>query len=252
MKCTWLLALTFLALLEGCETTKEITIEASTGGTMVTTTDLSGLIGMAKMSGKSEEMEKMGEQKIDTTLSLAKYADSLEGMTAEEKALISSGKIHFQMDMAAEKFLFRVELPFSTPDQIGRLDKLSSTMMSAAMKKIIAKSAGGETELPGGKDLPGSSLDAYFDMTYSASLIEKKLNKVKYATVADDQGMAALKEMSGSGLGSSTLIINLPRPAVKAEGKNLTLSEDRKKVTITGGMEDFFDDATALEFRVEY
>ena len=53
---------------------------------MVTTTDLSGLIGMAKMSGeKVKRWKKMGEQKKIRPFPSLKYADSLEGMTAEEK-----------------------------------------------------------------------------------------------------------------------------------------------------------------------
>ena len=45
---------------------------------------------------------------------------------------------------------------------------------------------------------------------------------------------------------------NLPKPAKKAEGKNVKLSEDKKKVTITTSAEDFFEDVSKLEFRIEY
>lgn len=54
------------------------------------------------------------------------------------------------------------------------------------------------------------------------------------------------------GIGNSTLIINLPKPAKKTEGKNVKLSDDKKKVTITSSAEDFFDDAAGLEFKIEY
>ncbi len=65
--------------------------------------------------------------------------------------------------------------------------------------------------------------------------------------------MQSLKEMAGQGMPmNTTLIYNLPKPAKKAEGKNVKLSEDKKKVTITSSVDDFFDDVTKLEFKIEY
>jgi hypothetical protein len=50
----------------------------------------------------------------------------------------------------------------------------------------------------------------------------------------------------------STMIINLPRPAEKAEGKNLKLSEDKLKVTVLSSLDDFFDNPESLEFKIKY
>ena len=41
-----------LLILSSCDTTREITLNENGSGTLVTTTDMSGLIGIAKMSGK--------------------------------------------------------------------------------------------------------------------------------------------------------------------------------------------------------
>ena len=70
--------------------------------------------------------------------------------------------------------------------------------------------------------------------------------------VGDDEGMKAMKEMSTMGVGNSKLILYLPSPVKKAEGKSVTVSEDKKTVTIMSSMEDFFDDGKSLEFRIEY
>jgi hypothetical protein len=239
-------------LLSSCETTREITFTDSDKGTMVTTTDMSGLIGLAKMSGQGKDLNDLNDKKIDTTMSMAAIADSIEGLSAEDKALVKKGTLSFKMNLADEKFLFKVELPFNNADQIGKLDQLSSKMMQNAVKKIMAKNEGSDSSMMSGNDLPSGSIDEYFTTTYAKGLIEKKLNKEKYANVGSDDALKGLKEMSGAGIGNSTLIINLPRAAKKAEGKNLKLSDDKKKVTITSSMEDFFDDATELEFRIEY
>jgi hypothetical protein len=239
-------------LMTGCETTREISLNKDNSGTLTTITDMSSLIGMAKMSGKSNEMDKLGES-MDTTVSLDKLADSLADITDEEKALVKKGKIGLQMNVPDNKLIIKVEFPFSDPAQINKLDKLSSKLLQRTLTKQLA-GAGGDSalsDIPGG-DMPQGSIEDYFITTYSKGIIEKKLNKEKYANAENDAGMKSLKEMSEMGMGNSTLIINLPRPAKKAEGKNVKLSDDKKKVVITNSAEDFFDDATTLEFRIEY
>ena len=47
-------------------------------------------------------------------------------------------------------------------------------------------------------------------------------------------------------------IINLPKPAKKAEGKGVKLSDDKKKITIEGTLDDFFEDPSQFEYEIEY
>jgi hypothetical protein len=62
-----------------------------------------------------------------------------------------------------------------------------------------------------------------------------------------------MKEMASQGMSQATkIIIHLPSPAKKAEGVGVSLSEDKKTVTINESMEDFFDDGKKLEFLIEY
>jgi hypothetical protein len=257
MKKFLLLSLITVSLfIAGCESTREITLNTNGSGLLVTTTDMSGIIGMAKMAGQDKEMDKIDKDVIDTTISLNTLADSLKDLSAEDKALVKKGKLRFQMNMKEDKFIITVESPFTDPAQIAQLDKLSSQVLLQSVKKQM--DAGGDSAtagipgMPGGNDLPKGSVEDYFTMTYSKGLIEKKLNKEKYAKVGEDEGMQGLKQMSSMGAGNTTLIINLPRPAKKAEGKNVKLSEDKKKVTITNSADDFFDDAAVMEFKIEY
>jgi hypothetical protein len=239
----------------GCETTREISLNKDGSGTLVTTMDMSGMIGMAKMAGQGkEEMEKLEEQAIDTTVSLDRIADSLKDISTEEKALVKKGKLALQMDFKEDKFITKLEFPFSDPGQINKLDQISSKVIQDAVKKQMTAAAkdSAEAGIPGAGNMLEGSIEDYFVTTYSKGIIEKKLVKEKYDSVGSDESMKALKEMTAMGVGNSTLIINLPRPAIKAEGKNVKLSDDKKKVTITANAEDFFDDATQLEFRIEY
>ena len=47
-------------------------------------------------------------------------------------------------------------------------------------------------------------------------------------------------------------MINLPGPAKKAEDKGITLSDDKKKITIEGTLDDFMEDASTFEYEIEY
>lgn len=240
--------------ISGCETTREITLNKNGSGLLVTTTDMSSVIGMAKMAGQGKEMDSLDKVVMDTTILLAGMGDSLSDLSKEDIALIKKGKLRWQMNLKEEKLIITVESPFTDPQQIGKLDKLSGQVLQQALKKQMDATGGDNPAggMPGGNEIPKGSVDDYFITTYSNGLIEKKLDKEKYAKVGEDEGMQAMKQMSSMGTGSSTLIINLPRPVKKTEGKNLKVSDDKKKITITSSTEDFFDDAAALEFKIEF
>lgn len=232
-----------------CETTREITFNENGSGTLVTTTDMSGLIGIAKMSGK--EMDK-GDKAIDTSIALDKMVDSIPDLSADEKELVKKGVLGLVMNLDDEKLVTKLQFPFANSAQIKKLDEVSEKVMKQAMQKQATEGKDDAPPIPDDQ-MPKASVDDYFTVTYDKGLIERKHIPEKYATVGEDQGMQALKEVAGQGMPiNTTLIFNLPKPAKKAEGKNLKLSEDKKKVTITSSIDDFFDDVTKLEFRIEY
>jgi hypothetical protein len=79
------------------------------------------------------------------------------------------------------------------------------------------------------------------------------LNKEKYAALDSDEMMKGIKEMSENGMPMTNITIyNLPSPAKNVTGKNITLSDDKMKVTIKSSSEDFFDSGKDFEFRIEY
>lgn len=235
--------------LMSCETTREISINADGTGKMVTTTDMSSMIGMAKMSGQDLDKE---DKSVDTTIALAKMIDSIPDLSADEKALVKNGILGLNVNMKEEKLITKLEFPFTSTAEIAKLDQVSAKVMQQAMKNQAAK--GGESAPPIPADeMPSATLDDYFKTTYTKGLIERKHIPEKYAAVGEDKNMQAMKEMAGQGMAMNTTIVyNLPKPAKKAEGKNVKLSEDKKKVTITTSTDDFFDDVTKLEFKIEY
>ncbi len=247
-KITLLFSAVALFFLTSCETTREITISDNGSGTMVTTMDMSQLMGIAKMSG---EADKLGDKTaLDTTISFASIVDSLPDLTPTDKELLKKGSMAMVMNMDDDKFLTKISFPFSDVVDIVKLQELSGRLMQESMKKQM--SGKGPQGMPD-DEMPKAGFDEYFKSTYSKGLIEVRLDKEKYATVAGDQAMQGLKEAMAQGLPfMSKVIIHLPKPAKKVEGANAKLSEDKKTLTVESDMGDFFEDATKLEYKVEF
>lgn len=235
-----------------CETTKEIMIKEDGSGSLSSSMDLSSLIGIAKMSG-GEGMEELEDKKIDTSLSLKSLTDSLEALTDAEKALAGKGTMNVNMDISNDVLKTKMSFPFANASELAQVDKISNKTSSNAIMEALSagkEKAGGSLDEMG---IPKASIDDYFDMTYTKNSISKKLNAEKHAKIGEDEGMEALREIAGQGMSpSNTIIIRLPRPAKKTEGKGISLSEDKKTVTIKESAEDFLDDAKSFEFTIEY
>jgi len=232
--------------LAGCfESTQEITLNEDGSGTISNTNDLSALIGLAKQMGGAAEIDKAPQQVIDSTVSMDKGADSIPNLTPGEREMARKGTLRIKMNLKEEKFVTNMAFPFTSPADIPAYNKLSGKIMAETMK---GKAGGGADQMP-----EPSSIDDYYTYEYSNGELKRKLNKEKYAAVESDEYLKGIKEAAGMGLVmKANYVINLPRPAREVEGKGVKLSEDKKKVTISVGIDDFFDNPALLEFKIKY
>ncbi|MEO7924897.1 MAG: hypothetical protein ABIR30_14535 [Chitinophagaceae bacterium] len=238
-------------LLAGCfETTQEITLNEDGSGILSNTNDLSALIGLAKQMGGGAEIEKSPQQVMDSTISMDKGADSIPNLTAEEREMARKGTLKVKMNLKEDKFMTNMSFPFSKPADIPVYNKLSGKIMVETLKGKTGEMTGGA----GADQMPEpSSFDDYYTYEYSNGELKRKLNKEKYAGVESDEYLKSMKEAAGMGLNmKATYVINLPRPVKEVEGKGVKVSEDKKKVTITAGIDDFFENPSLLEFKIKY
>jgi hypothetical protein len=236
-------------LLTSClDTTQEITLNDDGSGIYVNTNDMGKILTVAKNMGAASS-DKMPQQAIDTSFSFASAVDSIPDLTAEDKELLKKGSIQIKMNVEDEKFTTVMSFPFSTLDEIQKINRLSGKVMMETLKdKMPADLSMGKQQMP-----EHSSFDDYYILEFSKGELKKKLNKEKYANAGKDEFLNGMKEAGAMGLPViSTFIINLPRPAEKAEGKNVKLSEDKRKVTVSSTMDDFYDNPEALEFKIKY
>lgn len=246
-----LLSLTFLFFFTGCyENTQEITLNADGTGLITNTNDMSGLMGMIKQMAGEEEMAKAGDTKLDTTYQLGQDKEVLEELTDEDKKLAATGTLRINLNMKDEVLKTILSFPFTKPAEIGAFNKLSTKILAGATKNMVGEGMpeGGAEEMP-----EPSSLDDYYTMDFNNGLLIKKLDAEKYAEVDKDKFLTEMKGAGDMGVEMKNIyIIHLPRPAIKAEGSRVELSEDKLTVTIKAGINDFFSDPKLLEFHIEY
>jgi len=243
------LAVCTIFLTSCLETTQEITLKDDGSGTLSNMNDMSAIIPLVKQMGGSD-IDKLLKETMDSIISLANAADSIPDLTPTERGIVKKTTVHLYMDIKAEKLFTNMSFPFSSGSEIQRLIKLSGKIMTLTLNDKMMEEGSPVTE----EQMPEfSSFDDYYTMEFSNGELTKKVNKEKYAGVESDEYLKAMKEASSMGLPmKANYIINLPRPATKAEGKNVTLSADKMKVTISADVDDFFDDASSLEFKIKY
>ena len=248
-KISWLISLVSTLALASCEMTQEITINKDGSGSLNNTSDMSSLVGMMKTMG-GDSMTKMSN--TDTTISLAGIADSIQGLTAQQKKIINQGRMKLTLNMKDEKLVTKASFPF---EKLTDLQMLNAAMpkVSEAMSKKLTSGEQMPAGLPMSDKMQIRSFDDFFDVTVSNNVLSKSLNKAKYATVPNDEYMKSIQQLSSMGSPiTANYVINLPRPAKKTEGKALKLSDDKKKVTITVSSDDFFDNPDKFEYRIEF
>lgn len=261
MKKILILSALFLStLFTGCfESTQELTIAENGGGEMANKIDMSSVMAMLKQMGGT------GKDKLifDTTLAFKDILDSVEGLTADDKAILKNGTLALTINTEDEKLLITTKMPFSNPGEMKKLREVMEKWgKNGGMSKIAAKAFGekpgmdemGINEGKAGENDPLSSVaEMYFNLDYSKGKIERSLIKDKYAKLSEDESLSKLREMGEMGSPvKSNFVINLPSPVKSYKGKNVKLSDDKKKVTVETTLDDLYDDPSKFEFKIEY
>jgi hypothetical protein len=247
-------------LLTGClEMTQELTVNKDGSGTLSSTTDMSQVMSMViQMAG-----DKIGDQKfnMDTTIGFKSMLDSIKDLSPANRELLKNGLVHVVMKMDDNKYLVNSSVPFKKMADVDKINQamqkeVNGKFLDNAMKEAMKENKGlGDSSLlnsqPG---TPKMSLpENYFILTCKDGMISRSANKEKMKTLADDETLNQMKQMSSMGAPLKTnLVINLPRPAKKVEGKNVQLSGDKKKITIENELNDLYEDPSLFEFKVEY
>jgi hypothetical protein len=251
--------LLFIICLSGCfEITQEITVNKDGSGSFSATTDMSKVMEMFMQIGGDKANE--AKMNVDTIVHLKDVLDSVKDISVEDKALLQNGKMHIVMHSGSGdsgKFLFNSVVPFK---EIGDVEKINMAIQNRTSGKFMANAmhefmkGAGDSTVKSSDENPKMSLpENYFVVTFEKGFISRKLDKDKIAKLGQDEELSKLKEMGRMGIPFKTnFVVNLPRPAKKVEGKNVVVSNDKKKITISNELEDLYEDPAKFEFTIEY
>src|SRR6187402_2441111 len=272
-KISWIAGLIMLVVFSGCfDTVDELTIAENGSGTFVNSLDMGKILGLAKtMGGGNDEMKDLEKLKTDTVVYLKDIKDSLKNLNEAEKKIAATGTLRIQVDAKEDKLNFTFTFPFSNTSGIAPIQNVLKKAKGDVIENIMGKLTGeegnkkGDNKEGGDKGMfdmgeddkqseeMGANLDQYYTTVYEKGKFSRKLNKEKYAQVEDDKGLKTMQEMAQLGMSvNMKTVINLPKHAKKAEGKGVKLSEDKKKITIEGTLDDFFEDGSYFEYNIEY
>ncbi|TAL44788.1 MAG: hypothetical protein EPN92_08290 [Chitinophagaceae bacterium] len=242
-------------LFTGClDLTQELTISEDGSGELSGKMDMSEVMAMITQMGGGSEKDKLA---IDSAVLFSSFLDSAKDLSPDEKALLKDAVLNIKINTEEGKCLLDTKVPFKKISDIDRINLVMQKYNSVAMDKAISKATGENpagTDQANGKDNPfGSMPENYFELKCSEGKISRTLKKEKYAKIGEDSTLAKMKE--GAEMGgtiNSTFIINLPGPVKKFTGKNVKLSDDKKKITVVNTLDELFDDASKYEFTIEY
>src|SRR5438034_540264 len=102
-------------------------------GKFSNTTDLSNMVGLLKQTG-GDEVGKL--KNTDTTISLAGVADSIAGLTPQQKKIIDQGNMKLSLNMNDEKLIINLNLPFKKISDIPMLKEALPKVSEAVIKKL--------------------------------------------------------------------------------------------------------------------
>src|SRR5215204_1021564 len=265
----WIVSLLILVVFSGCfDTVDEFTIAENGSGTFVNSLDMGKVLGLAKtIGGGNDEMKDFEKMKMDTVVNLKDIKDSLKKLNDAEKKIAATGSLRVQVDAKDDKLNFTFTFPFSNASEIAPIQSVLKKAKEDVIENIMTKLMGekdnkkdtkndGLFDMQGGdeqKEEMGANLDGYYTSVYEKGKFSRKLNKEKYANVNDDKSLKSMQEIAQMGMSiNMKTIINLPKPAKKAEGKGVKLSDDKKKITLEGTLDDFFEDGSYFEYNIEY
>jgi hypothetical protein len=258
MKHKFLFLLVFpCLLLSACFETEE-TYNLNANGSYSLNYDLNmgGMVGL--MSGMLPDSIKESKDFTaikDTVIQLSSMPDSLrKNMTEAELSIVDHTNMRFQLDFG--KALFKIGFK-NEGGSINGLANFLNNFSSAMHKAKLGNTLNNTME---GKNIPAASdseeelpfANKEFDYVITSSTFERKIRPVVFAAKKekDEKAYQLLKTMNMKL--TSTVVINLPKPAVSIDNPNAVLSADKKQFKLTIDLMEALEKPSILNFKVTY
>lgn len=247
----------FIFSLVGClEIEEKIDVKNNGTGELTVNTDMSQMLSMMEsMLGKEELEKELPRKSVDTTVMMKDFIDTSKSISAENKSLFRTGKMHLKLNMADKVFKANMNFPFTS---LTNLQKLYTAMNDGSLNTADMFRGLTSGKPPGNDDTVGGSPDmnqfnSIYSFTVKDGTISRKLDPVKWKNLQASPQFSQMKQTSSMGIEMPyTLVVNLPRPVKKIDNSLATLSPDKKTVTIKYNLTDVFDNPEKFEYTIAY
>ena len=254
------LLLTFLVtiLFTACiQIEEEVEIREDGSGMVAARTEMGQLFEMLKGFASPEDLQKEGMDKaLDTTILMKDIVDTVQELTAENKALLRNGKLQLQMNMKENLFNINMNFPFKSIADANKLTKVMTEMdvMGKSLKNLGGQQPGPDQPAA----MPGSGggiekISSMYDISFSNGEYKKVLNKARYDSLISDPKLQESRGMfSMMGDMSLNLTVKVPKKVKSVSNPRAVISADKKTVTLKGDIVAALDSPKLMEIIIRY
>ncbi len=245
-KIVWFFILLVTISLTSCfDVIETINLKEDGSGTYELKMDLSGafemLNSMKGLAGEKDSKSKSKKQfeKKDSSFTFEKEVMESTVLTEQEKAVFKNGKGQMKLDEEKGEGLITMNFPFKNQAEFNLIQKV---MNSSKKKEVgfgkMGSLLGKESEelSPSNQNEEGGMVGDFITELSSNSFTRKvntKNQKLDSNDKEEDLGekeKLMMAQLMGMMEIKSTLVINFPTPIKHATGKNITVSDDKKRV----------------------
>lgn len=250
MKSKFLLLLTFLVVLVGCNFTENLNVKDDGTGTFALEVDGSGLMAMAGDKLSEGLTQKKDTKVIDSTFSFKEIfeakKDSISKLSPEQQAALKKMEnfvMHIKMNAEKQQFLFSMNTPFKS---VGDLQNMMDGFTTLKDLKGKSDKDGMSNPLANGIGNNAKVDYSYNGKTFVRNAIVDKeaLDKIKN----DSLGMTKMFLASSK----YTLKYHFPKAVKKVSNPDALFSADRKTVTVEYPFLDYMEHPEKLNLNVSF
>ena len=237
---------------------EEVEIKADGSGSVAAKTEMGQLFEMLKGFASPEDLQKDGLDKaMDTTILMKDIVDTVQELSAENKALLRNGKMQLQMNMKENLFNINMNFPFNSIADANKLTKAMNEM--DVMGKSLKNLGGGQQP---GPDQPAQiptsgggieKINSMYDVSFSNGEYKKILNRARYDSLVNDPKLQESKGMlSMMGDMSLNLTVKVPKPIKSVSNPRAVITADKKSVSLKGDIIAAIDSPQLMEIIIRY
>ncbi len=243
-KLIWLCVAFFTVTLTSCfDVVETVDLKEDGSGNYEIKLDLTGAFEMMNsMKGMmGEEASKKSSKKQmenkDSSFTLEKDVMENNVLTAEEKAVFKHGKVNIKLNEEKSEGVIVMNFPFKSPNEFQIIQKVMNSNKRkevgfGAVGNILGKETEQFTEEKPNAE-GGIVGDFKYELTkntFARTVNEKNKNSKPEEEKLDDKEQKLMEQFATMMQIKSVLIVNLPSAAKNVTGKNITVSEDKKRI----------------------